>query len=196
MTAISHTRLRGAYLVCLYIGILLFVLGGVAMDLLEMGPLKPLLIVPGALTVLAGIVCAMVLLHACWSCVESHATRLPRPPRLIDPAAAVVLMVFPIVNVVGVFFALGLLPKALNQVAQSAGLKERTGPNGGYVVGFCMVCGLIPLLGLFFGLVAGLILLPITLWSCSRVAEAIERHSEMATAAGPPGAVPGPGPTP
>jgi len=188
MPTISHARLRGTYLACLYGAVPAYLLGLViaglsSHDARDAGPLLILLaVVPGPLALLASIVCAMWLLYRCWACAGRYATRLPDPPRLVDPAAAVVLMATPMLNLVGVFFAMGMLPQALNEVAESAGLRERTHPYAGNLVAVCMASVIIPGLGIVAFLIAGLVLLPMTLHSCSRLAEAIEAGVAMAPA--------------
>jgi len=180
MPTISHARLRGTYLACLYGAVPVYLLGLLvawffSRDGHDAGPLLILFaVVPGPLALLASIVCAMWLLYRCWACAGRHATRLPHPPKLVDPAAAVVLMATPMLNLVGVFIAMGMLPQALNEVAESVGLRERTDPYAGNLVAVCMASVIIPGLGLAAFLIAGLVLLPMTLYSCSRLAEAIE----------------------
>jgi len=59
------------------------------------------------------------------------------------------------VNIVGVFLSLGRLPGALNEVANSAGLRARADASMGYLVGVLGLFGVIPRLGWVFALIAG-----------------------------------------
>ena len=173
----TYSTLRATHLACLYAGLTVTVLG--ASLYAWSGDDFPMfaLVCPGLLAMLWGAVCGMWLLHRSWSCLERHAKRFPHPPRLIDPTAAVVMTVTPLVNIVGVFLSLGRLPGALNEVANSAGLRARADASMGYLVGVLALFGVIPRLGWVFALIAGLVLLPMTLFACSKVAEAIETRS-------------------
>jgi hypothetical protein len=157
------------------------------------------LLAPGIAMMLAGLACGMVLLYRAWACVDRGLPRFGIRRRTLDPAAAVALTLVPLVNSVGVFFSLGRLPGNLNALAQAAGCPRRAPDNLGYVAAGVLCCGLIPVVGPLIAAVSGLLLVPMLLFWCSSVAEAIEeRLAELArladaepfTAAAPAAEVP------
>jgi hypothetical protein len=188
---VSHITLRGWYLYLLYGG-LLFLLGGLIVrpngdDMFS----AITLILPGAVAMVASTVCGCILLYRSWRCVAVYTARFDTKKAPMDPAGAVVLAVVPLINIIGIFFSWGRLPQELNWLAKAAGVEERAPKDLGIAAAAVVLCSVIPVLGLLFGLVAGLVLVPLLMVSCSRVAEAIEtRLSASANPADSPHLIP------
>jgi hypothetical protein len=171
---VSSDALRAWYLLLLYGGLLTFALGFIVRpdsdDLFSAFTL----ILPGAAALVAGNICACVLLYRSWRCVAVHTARFDTIRKPLEPAGAVVLTVVPLVNIVGIFFAWGRLPGELNWLAKVAGVETRVPKGLGTAAAVVALCGFIPIIGPLFGLVAGLVLVPLLIVSCSRVADSIE----------------------
>ena len=141
---------------------------------------------PGLAAMIAAKACAGILLYRSWRCIERHSGRFDPKRRTLDAAAAVVLTYVPIVNFVGAFFSLGRLPVDLNWLARAAGVEPRAPGSLGYAVATMAACTLIPLVGPFIGLLAGVVLLPPLIVSCSAVADSIEGRLDSARPEVPP----------
>ena len=174
MIIASSSTLRAWYLWLLYGGLLTSVLGFMVRPSSDDMFSAVTLIYPGVGALVAGHVCAGVLLYRCWRCVAVYTATFDSRRRPIDPAGAVVLTMTPLVNLVGMFFTLRPLPGELNWLAKAADVEGRAPEDLGTGTAVVSLCALIPVFGLIFGLVAGLVLLPYLLVSCSRVADSIE----------------------
>ena len=174
MATPASSKLRAWYVLLLYGGLASVVLGNFFRQRSDDEFPTFTLIYPGALAIASGVVCGCILLYRSWRCVASHATQFDTKKRPLDPAAAVALTILPVVNLVGMFFSLGLLPRELNWLASATGVKARAPKDVGMAAAVVALCAMIPVAGKLFAVVAVLILIPVVIVSSSRVADSIE----------------------
>ncbi len=178
MAAPSGDTLRLAHLLLLYAGTASSIAGAVLMGGSDDSYWMYTLLFPGVLAAVAAQVCSGMLIFRSWKCVESHPGRNRDDTRTLDPGAAVALTFIPIANAVGLFFSFGWLPGQLNQLAQRTGLRARVDGNLGYFGAVMFACSAIPSIGFLFGVVAWLGVFPRLVFTCSKLAEAIESAFE------------------
>ena len=141
----------------------------------------------GLCLLVAAQVCAGVLLYRSWRCVDRNRDRLERGRRVVDPGAAVVFTFVPLLNVVGAYLSLGLLPGALNDLARRTGVARRVPASLGLACAGLLTSALIPVVGRV--LAVGLMCcLPTLFFSCSKLAEEIESSLVIDDAGMPPAA--------
>ena len=175
VAARSNSGLRAAYLSLLYMGVAAWA-AAVVLIASSGGDdfYTYALVIPGLCAMVAGKVCAGILLYRCWSCLERHASRVAtkRPP--MDPGLAVALVFIPGVNLFGWFIGLGRLPGELNRMAQALRL-DRTAPRDlGHFTAIMLVCAVIPVVGILTAALGALVLMPVLICSCSSLSDAIE----------------------
>jgi len=141
------------------------------------------LVLPASVAFFTGVVFGYILLYRAWRCLARHVPRFDPNRRPLDPGAAVAFTVIPVFNLVGIFLSLAPLPIQLNWLADEVGVRERANKDLGMATAIVALGALIPVVGLILGCVAGLIMLPKLLCSCSEVAEAIEES--LGSAGGP-----------
>jgi hypothetical protein len=141
------------------------------------------LVLPAFAVLLTGVVFGNILLYRAWRCLARHVPRFDPNRRPLDPAAAVAFTLIPVFNLVSIFLSLAPLPIQLNWLAGAVGVRERANKDLGMATAIVALGALIPVVGLILGAVAGLIMLPNLLCSCSEVAEAIEES--LSSAEGP-----------
>jgi hypothetical protein len=176
VATVGNSKLRVWYPLLIYGGLAFVVLGNIFRQRSEDEFPTFTLIYPGALAIASGVACGCILLYRSWRCVARLATQFDTNKKPLDPAAAVALTILPVVNLVGMFFSLGQLPGELNWLARAAGVKDRVPRNLGTAAAVVALCAMIPVVGTLFAAVTGLILIPVVIVSCSRLADAIENR--------------------
>lgn len=174
MTTATSSTMRFWYLSLLYGGLTAVLLGNLFRR--WRGDEFPTFtfLYPGAIACLAGVVCGCILLYRSWRCVARHAPQFDATLKPLDPAGAVVLTVFPLLNLIGMFFSLGRLPRELNRLAIAARAEARAPEDLGTATALVAITAVIPIVGVLSAIIVGLVLFPRLMVSCSRVADAIE----------------------
>ncbi len=181
----SHFNLRLAFPLLLCAGLGIGVVGNIIFSRSGDEFAAYTLSYPGVAMVVAGVVCSLVLLHQSWSCLKRHAARFDPKREILDPALAVTMMAIPLVNIVGMFFAIGRLPRELNWLAGKAGVRQRVNGDLGYTLAVMGLLGVIPLIGALLAVIAAVLMI-VLLLTCSSLADTIE----AALAAEPTSAAP------
>jgi len=161
------------YLVSLYSGTVLFILG-LSRLYSGLGGSGTILTGLGSILLIVAGVTAFVRIFQIWRFVINVSPSLGLTPSMKTPGRAVGFLFIPFFNLYWVFIAIGKLPRDLNALALSLDMRPRIPSGLGIAIAIFTIVSMIPILGPLAGAVSGLILVPIflsgTVRSCREAA--------------------------
>jgi hypothetical protein len=155
------------YLVLLYLGLLLLIIG---IPILADGNEDESLpwLITGVLLTVAGSVLMLIMFYRFWDFVIRAMKASGLTPSIETPGKAIGYLFIPFYNFYWIFQTFGKLPKDLNALATSGNIPDRLPEHLGNTIAVLVLVGVIPYVGYVTSFISAYIMLPVFIRKITR----------------------------